>query len=278
LLGYKLRGAEHFAAVQHANFERLRAPLELALGRPAKGLSMIEIGCGQWQALSRLFAAMGNDVIGLDPELPPAHLRGYLGFARTAGVERAAKTLANELVLRSRFETALAARSGLPTRTAWPMLVRRGAERLPAVDGRTDVIMSDNVFEHLPDVAGVVAEMARVLKPGGLAVIEIHPFTAFSGGHHPASIAHGDASAFVPTIPPWDHLRAHQHPSGVYLNGLRPSAYRAIFDHHFECLRWDAHREGERFLTPALEAELATRGYDRDEVLTGRIVYVGRKS
>jgi 2-polyprenyl-3-methyl-5-hydroxy-6-metoxy-1,4-benzoquinol methylase len=42
-----------------------------------------------------------------------------------------------------------------------------GAERIPYGDATFDVVVSDNVLEHLAEPATVFAEVARVLKPGG---------------------------------------------------------------------------------------------------------------
>jgi SAM-dependent methyltransferase len=279
LVASTLRSPDDLARIQLGSFERLRPALEQALGRPARGLSMLEIGCGQWQTLSNLFSALGNDVVGLDPELPPSHPLGYVGFAREVGLERAGKSFVRQLLLRGRFDAALGRRTGLPVEGFRAMLVRRGVERLPAVDGATDAVVSDNVFEHLPDVPGALREIARVLRPGGLVVLGIHPFTALSGGHHPGSIHHGDTAGWAPSIPPWDHLREARHPSGVFLNRLRPADYRAAAESHFETVTWTTYEEGRAILDreAGLEQELAARGFARDEVLTGRILYVGRK-
>lgn len=40
---------------------------------------------------------------------------------------------------------------------------------LPIDDNSVDVVLSANLLEHVPDDAGALAEMHRVLKPGGLA-------------------------------------------------------------------------------------------------------------
>jgi SAM-dependent methyltransferase len=40
-------------------------------------------------------------------------------------------------------------------------------ESIPFEDGRFDVVVADNVLEHLTDPDAVFAEVARVLKPGG---------------------------------------------------------------------------------------------------------------
>jgi SAM-dependent methyltransferase len=47
------------------------------------------------------------------------------------------------------------------------------SEKLPFEDGRFDLVYSVAALEHVPDPAGTLAEMRRVLAPGGLAVHEI---------------------------------------------------------------------------------------------------------
>ncbi len=46
------------------------------------------------------------------------------------------------------------------------------ATQLPLRDGAVDAVYSSGVFEHLRDPLGAGAEVARVLKPGGKAVID----------------------------------------------------------------------------------------------------------
>ncbi|MEV6209337.1 methyltransferase domain-containing protein [Kitasatospora sp. NPDC051914] len=45
------------------------------------------------------------------------------------------------------------------------------ADRLPLPDNSVDAVVSYNVLECLPDPAALLAEAARVLKPGGRAVV-----------------------------------------------------------------------------------------------------------
>ncbi|HQR44455.1 MAG TPA: methyltransferase domain-containing protein [Thermoanaerobaculia bacterium] len=47
------------------------------------------------------------------------------------------------------------------------------SETLPFEDGRFDLVYSVAALEHVPDPAGTLAEMRRVLRPGGLTVHEI---------------------------------------------------------------------------------------------------------
>jgi len=42
-----------------------------------------------------------------------------------------------------------------------------GADRIPYPDGKFDVVVSTQVFEYLEDVPGALAEVRRVLRPGG---------------------------------------------------------------------------------------------------------------
>lgn len=44
------------------------------------------------------------------------------------------------------------------------------AGRIPFEDNTFDLVVSNQVFEHIPDLAPAVAEIARVLKPGGRLV------------------------------------------------------------------------------------------------------------
>lgn len=48
---------------------------------------------------------------------------------------------------------------------------RADLTRLPFADGRFDLILCSHVLEHVPDDAAAMAELARVLRPGGTAII-----------------------------------------------------------------------------------------------------------
>ena len=96
------------------------------------GRRVLDLGCRDG-SLTRHVVAAGNQVVGVD-------------------VDRAAL---------QRCQAAL----GIPT--CWADL----SEGLPTIgDAEFDVVVLAEVLEHLPDPALVIAEAARVLRPGGLFV------------------------------------------------------------------------------------------------------------
>ncbi|MFM8304974.1 MAG: class I SAM-dependent methyltransferase [Actinomycetota bacterium] len=57
------------------------------------------------------------------------------------------------------------------------------AERLPAPDGAFDGVFCSNMLEHTPRPAAVIAEMARVLRPGGWGYLSFTNWYSPWGGH-----------------------------------------------------------------------------------------------
>ncbi|HVE64539.1 MAG TPA: methyltransferase domain-containing protein [Mycobacteriales bacterium] len=58
--------------------------------------------------------------------------------------------------------------------------VQGDAALLPLRDGCADVVVAGEVLEHVTDLPAVVAELARVLRPGGLLVVDTIADTAFA--------------------------------------------------------------------------------------------------
>ena len=107
--------------------------------------------------------------------------------------------------------------------------VRADVAALPLGDGVADVVCAGEILEHVADTEAVVAEACRVLRPGGLLVLdsiaatrlatvvaveiaERIPGTAPAGIHDPALFV--DRRALV------EACRAHG--VGLTLRGLRP--------------------------------------------------------
>jgi ubiquinone/menaquinone biosynthesis C-methylase UbiE len=68
----------------------------------------------------------------------------------------------------------------------WPKTVHAKAEAIPFPDEDFDAVLCIGVIEHLPPDAKVqaLAEMRRVLKPGGLCYILTQPWWNPNAGHH----------------------------------------------------------------------------------------------
>ncbi len=126
------------------------SPLQWFFFRPAHGLVMreieslgrsdlavLDVGCGTGMLLRRLKDAFPKSVVwGLD--LSPHML---------------ARAMTKWLDLD-------------------PFHVTRGdSEFLPFAEGSFDVVVCSNSFHHFPSQGKVVIEMARVLKPGGIACV-----------------------------------------------------------------------------------------------------------
>ena len=89
---------------------------------------VLDVGCGDGQIARRL-AAAGATVVGVDPTW-------------------------------NQLRVAVERGSG-------PAYARAGAARLPCADESFDATVACLVFEHIDDLDGAIAEVARVLRPGG---------------------------------------------------------------------------------------------------------------
>lgn len=256
-----------------------RERLKRALGRPVAGMRMLDVGCGQRTPATLLFTAAGNEVVGIDMELitsgpgPGSFVRAW----RADGLERAAKTLVRQLLFDPAYDRRLAELAGKPLSRRALDLRRLSVTEVPFSDASFDAVISNAVFEHLPDVPAAIAQVARILKPGGVCHIAIHLFPSLSGGHH---MAWAFPQESVPAdVPPWDHLRANRFPAHVYLNKLKDGDYRAAFaaEPRLELLDWVTTRtEGESLLTPEIEREIGG-GYTRADLLTREVIAIARR-
>jgi 2-polyprenyl-6-hydroxyphenyl methylase / 3-demethylubiquinone-9 3-methyltransferase len=109
--------------------------------------------------------------------------------------------------------------------------VRGDATAIPLCDGCADVVVAGEVLEHVADLPSVVAEVCRVLRPGGLLVIDTIADTwwgRFSSITVAERLPAGpprrlhDGNLFVDRGRLLD-LCAH-HGVELQLRGLRPSA------------------------------------------------------
>jgi 2-polyprenyl-6-hydroxyphenyl methylase / 3-demethylubiquinone-9 3-methyltransferase len=133
------------AAILHAiNRPRVDFYLE-ALG-DLEGRQVLDAGCGGG-LVARELAAAGAEVVGVDRSL------GSLGVARRAVGRRGPA-------------------KGVPRSVGSFAPAQGRLERLPFAAGAYDAVVAADVLEHLPDLPAAVAELARVLAPGGSFVFD----------------------------------------------------------------------------------------------------------
>jgi len=58
--------------------------------------------------------------------------------------------------------------------------VRADARRLPLPDEVADVVVAGEMLEHVPDLSAVLSELARILRPGGILVLDTLADTALA--------------------------------------------------------------------------------------------------
>jgi SAM-dependent methyltransferase len=133
-------------------------------------------------------------------------------------------------------------------------------------DGAIDVVVSNSVFEHLEDVEGVLAEMARVVRPGGLAVHAIDGFDHRYYGRPDEISPH----AFL--------FESSDAPLLYGCNRIRPLAFAALF----EQAGFEVRKLIESHRTPLTDDEIsrldpAFRDLPRDHLEVTRARYYLRR-
>jgi ubiquinone/menaquinone biosynthesis C-methylase UbiE len=246
-------------------------------GREIQGARVLDVGCGQTATHSLILASRGAEVTGIDIEVPTLTMgpRTFVRVARRNGLERALKSLARHVLFDRRFFRDLAAATGKPVRPKGVDLRVMDVKQMSFPDSTFDLIFAPNVFEHIDDLPPAVAEVNRVLKPGGIAVITPHLFPSLSGGHNLEW--HYPMTKGSEDVPAWDHLREWRFPANTYLNGLKLTDYRTAFS-AMDVAREDLGTEGgEAYLTPEIWQELAGKGYSREDLLTCTATFYARK-
>ncbi len=93
------------------------------------------------------------------------------------------------------------------------------ARALPFEDASFDAIFSSCAFEHINDFERALAEMRRVLRPGGAIVTHFAPIWSCAVGHHLwENDAQGERVTFLDRIvPDWGHLLLDARELSTYL-------------------------------------------------------------
>ncbi len=243
---------------------------------PLEEARVLEIGCGQRYSATLLFHSLGVHIVGIDYDVINTRTswRGLRAAVSANGIERTLKSLVRRAIFDRRYYALLERKLGRPL--VFDGLNLRSMDACALrFDGEVfDYAFSNAAFEHIYDAEKAVAELARVLRPGGVAYVAIHLFPSLSGGHHLEWAVPDERPST--RVPPWDHLRASAHPSDVYLNKLRERDYLAAFERNFSLVDASSRYEGHQLLTQEIRGEL--RDYSESDLLKRTLILVARKS
>lgn len=130
------------------NAGRLEAPARLAALPPSAVVSLLQLAGDE--TVVDYGAGTGIYTVAVVEALPRGHVIAVEALSRLAET------------LRAKLNPALAARLDL---------VATDANRVPAPDGVADRVLMVDVLHHLYDQPGALAEVTRLLRPGGLFVV-----------------------------------------------------------------------------------------------------------
>ncbi|MGH3738210.1 MAG: methyltransferase domain-containing protein [Micromonosporaceae bacterium] len=143
--------------------------------------------------------------------------------------------------------------------------VRADVRRVPLADGCADVVSAGEILEHVTDPRLVLAEACRLLRPGGLLVLDtiaanpVARFVAVTLGERiPGGAPKGvhDPALFVP--PELVVEECARHGVTLAVRGLRPHVRRFA--------RWLVTREGDVPMVPTFSTAVLYQGVGRKRV------------
>jgi SAM-dependent methyltransferase len=257
-------------------------------GKKLTDAAVLEIGYGArpYRLLSLL--SMGVDVRGVDLDAPL--LRGrpseFVAICRKNGLERLVKSFVRFFCFdwkqRSDLRRELRGKGfklRVPKRAGVEFIVEdasSAAMNEKVAPCSLDFVFSEDVFEHIPAAALplLVANLAKWLRPGGVAFIRPNIFTGITGGHHVEWYASNVDRPFARKTEPWEHLRKKRHPANTFLNGLTRADYRKLFAPHFEIVQEKVtHPDlGRQLLTDEIRGELAA--FSDEELFSNQVLFV----
>lgn len=248
-------------------------------GRELEGLDVLEIGPGQMLKYLRYFGIRNNATgIDLDVVSDTLAIPTLMRMLRVNGPMRVCKTIVRKtLGLDARFNKELCRQLGV-VRLSKACVLQMNAEKMAFADATFDFVFSCSTFEHLTDPGAVINQINRVLRPGGVAHINLHLYTSESGCHDPRI-----SSGRRDKLPLWSHLRPEHFSkvqSNAYLNKIRLAEWRDLFLSKMPNVSLRAVED----VSQTLRAELASLrraselvGYTDEELLTVELVAVWKR-
>lgn len=256
---HHLTGLADRAAADAALFQRVQS---LLAGAGLSGTArVLNLACGLLAPQTVLLAAAGYRVVGVDMHIPPhslpvAGLKMWLKRRRHVQAWQSAAAA---------YYRALAGHVGLKLNWKRAPVELADLTRLRFADSSFDAVVCLDYLHHAPDVRGLLAEAARVLKPGGLLLVSLRPFPSLGGAFAP------------PDAPPWGHLRGQPVNPQVPLNRWTEARYRQAVEAFFTVEQWLTEQDEQALalLAPALQAELSS--FSADELTRREVTILARK-
>lgn len=257
-----LKGVSQNALGQVEFFNFSRECLEQA-GIVPKNSHILDLACGPLAEYAHLFDAAGYNVLGVDLNIPP----GYLPLPGLTGWFKRRKHAKAWKLASSPNYHALEQQAGVSLRRGKVKVQLADLTRLELAGNTFDAVICADYLHHAPNVTGLLAEAARVLKPGGLFVANIRPYAGLGGAFQAESSA------------PWSHVhRTETSPIVLQpLNKWRETQFQNALNGYFTVEQWlpSTDLQAQAKLTPEIEAELAD--YSAEELTRKQILVVAQK-
>lgn len=221
-----------------------------------------------------------NRVVGIDQNVIAQGFDplAYWRMLRANGGVRVLKTLGRKVLgIDRRYRRQFMRSLGLRDVPRLKVL-QMDAAALDFASESFDFVYSLLVFPHLSGPSSAAEELARVLRPGGVAYVDFTVYTGASGALDVRALG-GRATA----LPPWAHLRPAfqaEVQESAYLNRLRLPEWQRLFS---TIMPGAAGRffspDAERYEPEARRlresGELAD--YSLEELLTSQAAFIWRK-
>ena len=143
------------------------------------------------------------------------------------------------------------------------------SSNIPVPDSSYDIVYSFHAGEHFRDPNEVIAEMHRVLKPGGLCIhsIDLHD--------HIGSHRVNNWLKFLYYEPwAWNIMTSNR---GCWTNRLRSTQWREIFENHFTIIDFDARRQTIPSTFKASKLATPFKDYDLEILSVSSLNIIARK-
>lgn len=262
------------------DIQRVEAEVRERCGVELSNKRVLEIGPGQFMA-QMTYLAMRNSVLGVDRDLAIQGFRPieYFKMLRTNGIQRAVKTIGRKLLgVDRRYASELMRQLALDQRPKLSVL-QMDVRQLDFPEKYFDFAYCRSVLHSLPDPGSALDEIAKVLKPGGVAYISIHLYTSPTGSLDPRVYTDRREELNV-----WPHLRSRLvhsvDPANVYLNKLRLSEWQKLFAEAMpgvQCILNRGQDPRLELVAKTLQGQGELLDYSLDELLTFEVVALWRK-